>query len=238
MGFGDPRWERRMAEWLARHGWRVQRTIDGKPNPAHLWQEDAEFWTAYQGISRLTLVAAPAAFVLWNAARATTSLPGALVEVGVYQGGTLRLLADAVAGSGEPPIGFDTFAGMPATDPDRDIHLAGDFADTSVPAVRAAMAGREVSLRQGIFPTGVDTAGLDEVRFAHIDVDIYASVLGSTEYLYPRLVPGGVIVYDDYGWTSCPGARQGVDEFFANVPEQPVYLPTGQALVWKLPCGD
>jgi O-methyltransferase len=43
------------------------------------------------------------------------------------------------------------------------------------------------------------------------------------------------MLFDDYGFWSCPGARQAVDEFFADKPEAPFALPTGQALVARLP---
>ena len=48
----------------------------------------------------------------------------------------------------------------------------------------------------------------------------------------------GFLVFDDYGFPSCAGARRAVDEFFANKPEVPLCLPTGQCLVVKLPGCD
>ena len=52
-------------------------------------------------------------------------------------------------------------------------------------------------------------------------------------FFYPRMAPGGVMVFDDYGAPTCPGVQQAVDEFFAGKPERPLYLPTGQAVVCK-----
>jgi O-methyltransferase len=41
-------------------------------------------------------------------------------------------------------------------------------------------------------------------------------------------------MFDDYGWSTCPGAKEAVDEFFLDKKEAPVFLDTGQALVYKL----
>jgi O-methyltransferase len=42
------------------------------------------------------------------------------------------------------------------------------------------------------------------------------------------------MVFDDYGSLSCPGAKTAIDEFFADKPEYPCYLLTGESLVIKL----
>jgi O-methyltransferase len=64
-----------------------------------------------------------------------------------------------------------------------------------------------------------------------VDVDVYRSILDCCEFIYPRLKTGGVMVFDDYGFPTCPGARKAVDEFFTGKPETPVILQTGQAIV-------
>jgi O-methyltransferase len=66
-------------------------------------------------------------------------------------------------------------------------------------------------------------------------VDLYQSVLDSIEFVYPRLVPGGILVFDDYGFPSCTRAREATDKAFTGRREKPIYLPTGQAMVIKLP---
>ena len=232
----DPRVQRRAAEWLARHGWRVQRTVDGRPNPAHLWDDDRAFAARYAAVRDLTLVTPAAAYVLDRLATQALQLAGDFAEVGVYQGGSARLLADLLRGSDRPLHLFDTFTGMPPTDLRKDMHREGDFGDTSLAAVRRLLADNpSTHLHAGLFPE--TAAPLAEHTFAlvHVDVDIYRSVLDCCAFFYPRLVPGGFLLVDDYGWTSCPGARAAVDEFFADTAEQPVYLPTGQALVVRLP---
>jgi hypothetical protein len=79
-------------------------------------------------------------------------------------------------------------------------------------------------------------AGLEDRRFAlvHVDVDLYEPTRAAFEFFYPRLSPGGAIVCDDYGLATCPGARKSIDEFFADKPDAPIELPSGQALVVRM----
>ncbi|MGZ6142269.1 MAG: TylF/MycF/NovP-related O-methyltransferase [Myxococcales bacterium] len=162
-------------------------------------------------------------------------MPGDVMEAGVFKGGTARLLRLTMEGQGRTLRLFDAFEGMARTDAALDRHRAGDFSDTSLEAVRALVGDEPfIDYRKGWIPQTF--AGLEQARFcfAHVDVDLYQSILDTLAFVYPRLSPGGVIVFDDYGFASCPGARRAVDEFFAGKPERPLALQTGQALVVKL----
>ena len=44
-----------------------------------------------------------------------------------------------------------------------------------------------------------------------------------------------LLVFDDYGMITCPGAKRALDEFCAAHNETPLYLPTGQALLFRRP---
>jgi O-methyltransferase len=183
-----------------------------------------------------TLVSPDRCWVLYCLARQAFGLGGEFWECGVYRGGTARLLAQLLADDGgfERLRLFDTFAGMPETDASRDYHKQGDFADTSMEAVRDLVGhpGR-VTLHPGFIPATF--AGLEDARiaFAHVDVDIYRSVIDCCEFILPRLATGGVLIFDDYGFPTCPGARRAVDESFSITPFVPLVLPTGQAIVFK-----
>lgn len=59
-----------------------------------------------------------------------------------------------------------------------------------------------------------------EIALLRLDTDWYSSTLHELEHLYSRLVPGGVLIIDDYGWWE--GARRAVDEFFARHPQPPL----------------
>lgn len=68
----------------------------------------------------------------------------------------------------------------------------------------------------------------------HVDVDLYQPTLDSLEFFFPRLLPGGILVCDDYGSGSYPGARTAMDEYFSNQLENIIELPQGQGFVQKL----
>lgn len=125
---------------------------------------------------------------------------------------------------------------MPETDPQRDILKEKDLGDTSLAEVSAFVGpDATVEYHPGVIPATFD--GLETLTFAfsHVDVDIYRSVRDCCEFIYPRTMRGGIILFDDYGIAACPGARQAVDEFFRDKPEYPLVLHTGQAIVIRRP---
>jgi O-methyltransferase len=122
---------------------------------------------------------------------------------------------------------------MPKTDAAKDVHKKGDFSDTSLESVRSRVRGDFVHFHKGLIPetfSGLESA---RIAFAHVDVDIYSSIRACCEFIFPRLCVGGIMIFDDYGFHTCPGARAAVDEFFLGRNAIPLALPTGQALVIK-----
>lgn len=196
------------------------------------WREP-EFARLYAGVAGVTLMNARRCHVLYQLARQSAAVPGALAEVGVYRGGTARLLA--LAQPSRRLLLFDTFSGLPPVRDGVDLHHCGDFADTSLEAVRRFVNHPRAEFRCGLFPA--TAAGLEDLTFAfvHVDCDLHDSVRDCCEWFYPRLAPGGVLLFDDYWRRTCPGARRAVDTFFAGKPEVPILTTHGQALVFRLP---
>ncbi|MBV1831309.1 hypothetical protein HNW77_11720 [Komagataeibacter sp. AV436] len=56
----------------------------------------------------------------------------------------------------------------------------------------------------------------EKIAVLRLDTDWYESTRHELEHLYPRLVPGGVLIIDDYGYWA--GARKAVDEYFSDKP--------------------
>lgn len=210
------------------------RKLPKNPKRIQPWQDDYHFRSLFDQVEDLTLVDDRRCFMLYQCALQADSLAGDVAEVGVYKGGTAKLLAKIFERSGKLVHVFDTFSGMPDVDPTRDLHQKGDFADVALEEVKTSLSDcANVSFHPGFFP--VTAAGLDRSAFSlvHIDVDIYQSVMDCCQFFYARITEGGIIVFDDYGALSCPGAKTAVDEFFTGKLEHPIYLPTGQCVVIK-----
>jgi O-methyltransferase len=186
-------------------------------------------------IRRRSLVGPEALWTLQTLATQCCNVPGDFIEAGVYRGGTAKFLRNILDKAPAKTLRlFDTFSGMPTTDSNADFHKQGDFADTNLEDVKAWIGADRVSYHPGFIPETF--AGLEDERFAfaHVDVDIRQSVLDCCVFIYPRMIKGGVMVFDDYGLPTCPGARMAVDEFFAGKPEQPLALSSGQAVIFKI----
>ncbi len=206
-------------------------------------------WNGYGDFARYlelakpyTLVSPDRLYVLFSMAQNAIHLHGDFWECGVYRGGTARMLAEFLAQNARPEMKlhlFDTFEGMPDTDPEVDLHKKGDFSDTSLAAVKAVVGNLDrVDFWPGWIPETFRSMQKARIALAHVDVDIYQSVWDCCEFIYPRLEPGGAMLFDDYGFPSCPGARKAVDDFFAEKPEAPIVLPTGQALAIRMAVGE
>ena len=129
--------------------------------------------------------------------------------------------------------GFDSFEGLSTPNTDDGAYWTGGDLTTSEAAARAVLSAYDIELHAGWIPDVFDGVDLGELCFAHVDVDLHDPTFASFEYFYPRLVPGGMIVCDDYGFLTCPGATKAVDEYMADRPEPVIHLPTGQALIIK-----
>ena len=196
------------------------------------WRSPA-FVAQYKKISPYTLVSEDRCYVLASLATQALRLEGEVWECGVYKGGTAMLLAECLSAAPRVLRLFDTFEGMPKTDSARDLHKAGDFSDTSFEAVRSLVRGDFIHFHKGLIPATFSGLESARIAFAHVDVDIYSAVLECCDFIFPKLCVGGFMVFDDYGFPSCPGARIAVDRFFLGRTAIPLVLPTGQAVVFK-----
>jgi hypothetical protein len=171
---------------------------------------------------------------LWSLARQVRSLSGAYAEAGVYDGGSARILCEA-KGTDHLHL-FDTFEGMPETDPKADPHfVAGQFSNTNRKKVEDYLAAfPNVHIHQGFFPASAADVPADrQFKFVHLDLDLYRSTLDGLRFFYPRLVRKGIIISHDYGNLTAPGVRQAFDEFLATTDEPLLQLWDTQCVLIK-----
>lgn len=131
----------------------------------------------------------------WN------SPPGAIVEVGVYRGGTASMLYSLALQQGRPIYLYDTFEGMPFAS-GLDTHAKGEFADTSYPHVAAALPVAHVV--KGVFPATFIPCG--PIAFVHADADQYQSTKDIANRLGPLMAKGGIMLFDDWSLDGCQTA--------------------------------
>ena len=181
-------------------------------------------------------------FTLLQFSSSVAGLKGSTAECGVFRGVGSALICRSLRGTygeRERHYGFDAWEGLP--DPtDRDRMPSGACwwkrGALLAPKAQADSMLEEFDcceLRHGWIPETF--SGLEEAmfRFVHIDVDLYEPTKASLEFFFQRMVPGGIILFDDYGFESCPGAKAAVDEYFSANRERVIVLATGQAFVTR-----
>ncbi|NNE81324.1 MAG: hypothetical protein HKN18_13735 [Silicimonas sp.] len=159
--------------------------------------------------------------------------PGDIIECGVFRGDSLRRILKTVKDRApdRTVFGLDSFEGFPPGGiTGMDItrfrskdRLEGKFTNADdVPARLNRFADAfemKLDLHKGYFEHTLGGVSDRTFAFLHIDCDTYAGHIEVLDALYDRVVPGGIIVFDDYNTEEWPGATQAVDEFLADRPE-------------------
>jgi O-methyltransferase len=222
-----------------RTGWRVVRSLETQ---GALPEATARDYETIRSVREYTMTSVERQWALINAVRYAVQahIAGDIVECGVWRGGAAMAAALTLLGEGVSDRRlwlYDTFTGMTEPGPEdrrtsdgtaavnewrrhRRNDGENDWCRASLEDVRANME------RTGYPPKCIryvmgpiegtlrDPANLpDRIAVLRLDTDWYDSTRVELERLYPLLVPGGVLIIDDYGhWQ---GARKAVDEYFA-----------------------
>jgi O-methyltransferase len=166
--------------------------------------------------------------------------PANFAEFGTYRAGCAELVLSTVHFADEQRFFlFDTFTGIPQDEQlistERSKQFVTRYRDTSVEYVERVLEPwrHRVEICAGdVFQTLEDTE-TGPLAWVHLDLNATAPTLRALDYTYPRVVPGGLLLFDDYGDHTFAPQRRQVDKFFAEVPEKAIALPTGQAIVIK-----
>lgn len=157
-------------------------------------------------------------------------LSGDVFEAGTGSGGSSRLLLNAVKKQSQHREMWllDTFEGYQKVDAVRDgAHVqvnqcrCASFEDVHRLLQEPTVP---VHLIKGLIPATLDEVKAVTFAFAHIDVNLHEPTLAAFEFCLQRLVIGGIIVFDDYGWPATYGARCAIDEVATKHGQNIIYL--------------
>ena len=173
--------------------------------------------------------------LLRNLAAWTAGVEGAIAECGCFRGVSAWFLADGTRDTGKVVHLFDSFEGLLLPAPGAD---DGSYCKERQPLRQAKRSASELwtltggtgglapRLDPGTIPPTLPTSGFLSCMSMSTSTQPHRD---SIQFSWPRLTPGGLMLFDDYGSEYCPGARRAVDEAFAQA--EIVESPSGQAFV-------
>jgi len=163
----------------------------------------------------------------------TRKIKGDIAEVGVYQGGSARVICKY---KGKKHLYLiDTFEGLPRTKrSDRNkvinkIYKKGQYPSTMEMVKKSLSSFDDVYIYKDFFSADYRTLNGKKFSLVHLDLDIFQSTLDCLTYFYPRMCKGGVIITHDY--QSASGVKRAFDQFFKNKSEIIIELAVTQAMV-------
>ena len=214
---------RRMARWLTpeyRLKW-----------PQMAWWHDADFTGVIERFGEQGGLNADRRWMIQQLARLAADVEGHTAECGAWRGMGSYLIArvNRAGSMRRTHFVFDSFEGLSEPDEiDGSYWTGGDLAESEETCRRSlAEFGDDVRIHKGWIPDCFGQLNDERFAFVHIDVDLYQPTRDSLEFFYPRLNPGAVVLCDDYGFTSCPGATRAMDEFLEDKPEKAIPLSAG-----------
>lgn len=162
------------------------------------------------------------------------SLDGDIVECGVSigHGALLFTLMGEYLQKMRDYYGFDSFEGFPEPvfkDETTPITGKGFWANPPETVIKVLQDGRipehiiqeRIHLIKGWFQDTLPQYQ-GNIALLHLDCDLYESYRFALRCLYDKVVPGGIIMFDEYGDRRWPGASKAIDEFFSDKPEKPL----------------
>jgi O-methyltransferase len=211
-----------------------------RPPPPHYLMSDPRYKEIISAVQPFTMTSCERIAAIVDAARyiSRRGIPGAIVECGVWRGGSMMAAALALLEMKDDRdlYLFDTFAGMTApTQHDIDFtgaaaepHFAASAADdhnewcyASIEDVRRNLLSTgypeaKCHFIMGDVLTTIPFEELNQIAVLRLDTDWYESTLHELHHLYPKLTRGGLLIIDDYGhWQGC---HKAVEEYFMSRP--------------------
>lgn len=168
---------------------------------------------------------------------------GAIIEIGTWCGGSGAIISKKARDCGivDKIYMCDTFKGIVKVDDAKDSHMKnGMLNDATFQCVdyliNEVIKIENVDILEGIFPeeTQHNIPNYEKFRFCHIDVDVHYGCKDIIEWIWDKMVPGGIIVYDDFGFQTADGVTKYVEEQRQCTDRLVIHNLNGHAVVIKL----
>ena len=204
------------------------------------WINDKNFNQSYQDIKYNTFLDIYKLYELWKIVEQVKDKNGHILEVGAWRGGSACLIAKKckIEGLNNKIFIADTFKGLVKISSKDSTYTGGEHADTSVEVVKNLTKKMKLDntiILKGIFPedTGKKIENL-KFKLCHIDVDVYQSGKDVFNWVWERMVIGGVVVFDDYGGLLTNGISKLVDDEYVKKDRIVIHNLNGHALMVKV----
>lgn len=196
------------------------------------WSINSDFVSLYKNISEKTLVGPEKSYMIYQYARyAAKHVLGDVAQLGVYRGGSAKIIAECFKNTGRKIYLFDTFEGLPCEVKPGESKL---FSDVNFEEVKEFLGGYpDILFMKGFFPDTAKDLSSKTFSFVYLDGDMYESIKDGLNFFYPKLSPGGVILIDDYGSPKWTGVKKAVEEFALREGIEEIHTTWWQCLIIK-----
>lgn len=205
--------------------------------PQMAWWYDESFNEYLEKFSEVDSANTDRRWMHYQLMRLVAAIPGDTAECGVFRGAGSYLMCMVNAQNTmfkRKHFVFDSFEGLSnPTKADGEHWQTGDLAVTLERVSQTLAMFENVHLLKGWIPERFAEVQDHMFAFVHIDVDLFQPTLDSIRFFYPRMNAGAIILCDDYGFTSCPGATKAIDVFLLDKPEKMIALSGGGGFLIK-----
>jgi hypothetical protein len=203
--------------------------------PQLAWWQDEAFNFYLRRFGEIDGMNTDRRWTLYQLLRLIDGIPGDTAECGVYAGASSFLICSANhSPQNRWHFLFDSFEGLSTPGQFDGTHWSrGDLRCTTETVQKNLSDFNNVSFHPGWIPQTFSELAKNEFAFVHIDVDLYEPTRDSIAFFYPRMNDGGIILCDDYGFSTCPGATKAIDDFLGDKPEKMLVLASGGGFLIK-----
>lgn len=227
-------------KWENRQGqYKYNQELIFPKNTYSPWVDDKEFLFKFEKfVAKNTLVDIYRAYEIWSVSKRLKDIEASIIEIGVWRGGTSFLLAESLNKKNYLYL-CDTFEGVVKSSDKDNYYKGGEHSDVDYDEVVQLMKHTEetnIKILKGIFPDETsDSISIEEkFKICHIDVDVYESAKDIFYWIWPKIIPGGYVIFDDYGFASCEGITLLVNEIVSNQNDfHFIYNINGHAILIK-----